>query len=250
MLSRVSSHIPRSGLVAAWANAYLAGEVSLDEASIGIVAIDDLHRVEVDDESVAWSIALGGLRSQGVTSLRLLLPAPGDVVDLPGPADFNRRAVATGECVVTQSGPALALLPEVETSDDGVVFTTWTLEGTNTTRPLNQSTSEAMRELMSAMSEGAQTLERLDVARGRDSAADALAEIDAELSRLILPPSLPPRAVELISRGTRLLGAIGLAQRGEGAAVTSAEISARAGALSPMAAAARHAIACGYSARG
>lgn len=71
---------PRSGLLAAWGNALLAGLVSPDDAALAIVGEDAVHRVEgVPGETgpVGLTLALGRLRALGVTGFRVALPALG-----------------------------------------------------------------------------------------------------------------------------------------------------------------------------
>ncbi|NBM19838.1 hypothetical protein GUY61_30590, partial [Streptomyces sp. GC420] len=71
---------PRSGLLAAWGNALLAGLVSPDEAASRIAGDDAVHRVEGlpgETRPVGLTLALGRLRALGATGLRVALPAPG-----------------------------------------------------------------------------------------------------------------------------------------------------------------------------
>src|SRR6478752_3819056 len=97
---------PRSGLLAAWGNALLAGFVSPDDAVLAIVGTDAVHRV------VGLTLALGRLRALGVTGYRVALPAPGHPLGLSGPPEFNARALEAEEAVVA-SGAAYGLVPEV-----------------------------------------------------------------------------------------------------------------------------------------
>lgn len=87
---------PRSGLLAAWGNALLAGLVSPDDAALAIVGEDAVHRVEgLPGEAgpVGLTLALGRLRGLGVTGFRVALPVPGHPLGLSGPPDFNARAL-------------------------------------------------------------------------------------------------------------------------------------------------------------
>ena len=242
--AQVSDLVPRSGVVAAWATAYLRERVSLDGAVTGILAGGPTHRIIADGEEWAWALVLGRLRRDGVTSLRLYLPAPGDVAGLPGPADLSRRALSAGEVVVTCDGRPSALLPTP--SDDGHLI--WEWRPVDTSRPWDTTVGQATRDFVQAITDGADELERLDLAAGRDEVAASLAAVDAALSGLVLPSSHPARAVELIARSTRLFGALVIAQSREGAAVSAGEVGARSRALAPLVRAARHAMAAGYSA--
>lgn len=69
---------PRSGRLAAWGNALLAGLVSPDEAVSSIVGEDSVHRVlglPGEAGPVGLTLALGRMRALGVTGLRVALPS-------------------------------------------------------------------------------------------------------------------------------------------------------------------------------
>ncbi|MEU5249174.1 HAMP domain-containing protein, partial [Streptomyces asoensis] len=73
---------PRSGRLAAWGNALLAGFVSPDDAVIAIVGEDAVHRVEGlpgEAAPVGLTLALGRLRTLGV---RVTVSARGEVAQL------------------------------------------------------------------------------------------------------------------------------------------------------------------------
>ncbi|MBB0246598.1 hypothetical protein FNQ90_21395, partial [Streptomyces alkaliphilus] len=74
---------PRSGRLAAWGNAWLAGTVSPDEALREVTEGDDAHRVTGlpgEDGPVGLALALGRLRALGTRGLRIALPVPGHPV--------------------------------------------------------------------------------------------------------------------------------------------------------------------------
>ena len=99
---------PRSGRLAAWGNALLAGLVSPDDAALAIIGQDAVHRVEgLPGEAgpVGLTLALGRLRSLGAAGFRVALPVPGHPLGLSGPPEFNARALEAEEAVV---GAALA----------------------------------------------------------------------------------------------------------------------------------------------
>ncbi|MDI1456574.1 hypothetical protein NHG22_22550, partial [Streptomyces sp. ATE26] len=65
---------PRSGRLAAWGNALLAGLVSPDDAALAIVGEDAVHRVRGlpgEQGPAGLTLALGRLRALGVTGLRV-----------------------------------------------------------------------------------------------------------------------------------------------------------------------------------
>ena len=88
----VTVDAPRSALLASWGTAFLAGEASLPELLERVTALDDdavVTGLAPDDLPV--DRALARLRASGVRRLRLVLPAPGDVLGLPGPGPFTAR---------------------------------------------------------------------------------------------------------------------------------------------------------------
>jgi hypothetical protein len=247
---------PRGGALTAWGNAYLTGRASLDEADVHTVADDALHRVvgvPGEPDPVPISIALGRLRAAGVTGLRLVLPDTGDVIGLPGPPEVTAAAVEAKEAVLTVGPPDVpswALVPTTAGDASGTVVRWDLLEVPRSVPPAGLPTlSEAERGLAEAMTATTTTLDDLDVARGRDDIAPALAAFDRQLRTLLLPPTLPQRALRTVLAATRLLGVLALALESDGAAVTAAEASARADALRPLRRAARYALCAAYSAQ-
>src|SRR5882757_7272239 len=98
---------PRSGRLTAWANALLAGLAAPDDVGQRISAQDAVHRISgLPGESapVGLTLGLGRLRALGVTGLRLALPVAGHPLGLSGPPDFNARALAAGQAVLTSGG--------------------------------------------------------------------------------------------------------------------------------------------------
>ncbi|MBZ9644654.1 hypothetical protein K8369_36120, partial [Streptomyces sp. PSKA30] len=150
---------PRSGRLAAWGNALLAGLVSPDDAVLAIVGDDAVHRMEgLPGESapVGLTLALGRLRALGVTGLRVALPAPGHPLGLSGPPEFNARALDAEEAVICHGG-ALGLVPEAyEAGPDGDVHVevVWHVLPVREAPPADvPSLGEAERELAEALRE-------------------------------------------------------------------------------------------------
>src|SRR3954447_22458241 len=246
---------PRSGRLAAWGNGLLAGLVSPDDAVPAIVGDDAVHRVEGlpgETAAVGLTLALGRLRSLGVTGLRVALPAPGHPLGLSGPPEFNARAMESEEAVVGY-GAAFGLVPEVyEAGPDGDVHVevVWHCLPVREMPPADvPSLGEAERELAEALREATEVLSRLNVA-GAGPAAQAALEAyraRAERGREVLAPGYPPRALRVLELAQRVgaLIAIAYAPGGDGkehgAAVSASEIAARAEALRPVERTARRA---------
>ncbi|MGW6736740.1 hypothetical protein [Streptomyces sp. NPDC055013] len=248
---------PRSGRLAAWGNALLAGLASPDDAVLEIVGDDAVHRVEgLPGESapVGLTLALGRLRALGVSGLRVALPAPGHPLGLSGPPEFNARAMDAEEAVICH-GAAFGLVPEMyEAGPDGDehVEVVWHVLPVREAPPADvPSLGEAERELAEALREATEVLSRLDVA-GSGPVAEAAIDAyraRAERGREALAPGYPPRAVRVLELAQRVGLLISLAYtNGHGGAVSSAEMGARAEALRPVERVARRAQVASYNA--
>ncbi|MEU9316223.1 hypothetical protein [Streptomyces sp. NPDC048295] len=248
---------PRSGLLAAWGNALLAGLVSPDEAALAIVGEDAVHRVEgLPGEAgpVGLTLALGRLRGLGVTGFRVALPAPGHPLGLSGPPEFNARAMEAEEAVVA-SGAPYGLVPEVrEAGPEGDlhVEVVWRCLPVREAPPADvPSLSEAERELAEGLRDATALLSRLDVA-GSGPVAEAAVDAyraRAERGREVLAPGYPPRAVRVLELAQRVGLLISVAyENGHGGAVSASEIAARGEALRPVERVARRAQVAAYNA--
>ncbi|MQY16441.1 hypothetical protein SRB5_66400 [Streptomyces sp. RB5] len=252
---------PRSGRLAAWGNALIAGAVPPDTAVHEIVGDDARHRVEGlpgEDTPVGLTLALGRLRALGASGLRVALPAPGHPLGLAGPPAFNAAALEAGEAVLVAGGPALGLVPEVYAvgpDGDEHVEVTWRCSAVRDAPPADvPSLGEAERELAEAMREATEVLARLDVAGAGPAARAALTayQARAEAGRREPAPGYPPRAtrvLELAQRVGALLAIAAAPQHAEhGGAVSASEITARREALRPLERTARRAQVAAYNA--
>ncbi|MFI7388712.1 hypothetical protein [Streptomyces sp. NPDC049813] len=248
---------PRSGRLAAWGNALLAGLVAPDDAALAIVGEDAVHRVAgIPGEAgpVGLTLALGRLRALGVGGLRVALPAPGHPLGLSGPPEFNARAVDAEEAVIC-SGAALGLIPEVDAAGpegDVHVEVVWHCLPVREAPPADvPSLGEAERELAEALREATEVLTRLDVAGSgplAEAAVDAY-RARAERGREALAPGYPPRAVRVLELAQRVGLLVEVAyESGHGGAVSASEMGARAVALRPVERTARRAQVAAYNA--
>lgn len=249
---------PRSGRLAAWGNALLAGFVSPDDAALAIVGDDAVHRVEElpgEAGPVGLTLALGRLRALGVTGYRVALPAPGHPLGLSGPPEFNARALDAEEAVIA-SGAAYGLVPEVSEAGpagDLHVEVVWHCLPVREAPPADvPSLGEAERELAEALRDATEVLSRLDVAA---SGPVAEAAIDAYRARAergageSLAPGYPPRAVRVLELAQRVGLLISVAyENGHGGAVSASEMAARGEALRPVERVARRAQVAAYNA--
>lgn len=167
---------PRSGRLAAWGNALLAGIVSPDDAALAIVGEDAVHRVEgLPGEAgpVGLTLALGRLRSLGATGYRVAMPTAGHPLGLSGPPEFNARALEAEEAV-TAFGVPLGLVPELyEAGPEGDLHreVVWHCLPVREAPPADvPSLGEAERELAEGLREATAVLSGLDVAGGGPAA--------------------------------------------------------------------------------
>ncbi|WP_435240047.1 hypothetical protein [Streptomyces sp. YPW6] len=250
---------PRSGLLAAWGNALLAGLVSPDEAALAIVGEDAVHRVEgLPGEAgpVGLTLALGRLRGLGAAGFRVALPVPGHPLGLSGPPDFNARALEAEEAVVAYGVP-YGLVPEVsEAGPEGDlhVEVVWRVLPVREAPPADvPSLGEAERELAEALRDATAVLSRLDVAGSgpvAEAAVDAYrARVERGGGRDVLAPGYPPRAVRVLEMAQRVGLLVSVAyENGHGGAVSASEIAARGEALRPVERVARRALVAAYNA--
>lgn len=232
-----------AGRLAAWGSAAVTGAASPDEAADAVAGPHDpVHRVAGlpgEDAPVTLPYALARLRALGVTGLRLVLPRPGDVSGLPGPADVNAAALAAGAAVVTAGGCHLALVPDGRSS--------WAAHHTAPDPRARPTVREAERALGSAVRDAAAELGRLDVARWDPAAAQVLTGRGAS-GRTSLPYSADAAAHALLAQGLRLARLVEVALATDGAAVSGGEATARRQVLRDLGDAARHAVEAACSA--
>lgn len=248
---------PRSGRLAAWGNALIAGLAAPDDVADEVTADDTVHRVHGlpgEAAPVGLTLALGRLRALGVTGLRIALPVPGHPLGLSGPPEFNARALAAGEAVVAVGGPPLGLVPEVRRAGppgDVHVQVEWHCLEVRTGPPADvPSLGEAERELAEALREATTALTQLDVAGSGPAAQAALDayRARAERGREVLAPGYPPRAARVLALAQRVAALVGIATGEHGAAVSASEIAARAELLRPVERTARRAQVAAYNA--
>jgi hypothetical protein len=187
----------------------------------------------------------------------VVLPAPGDVAGLPGPPEYNRTALAAGECVLTEPvtqgwaaalAPVLGLVPQItlfgSVWEPGAMVA-WSVRPVNPPRvTVVGSLAEAERELREALASATDTLARLDVARWRDDAADRVAAVrDGGLPDKALPPSAPGRTARVLATAARVRAIVELAAEDDGAAVTGHDVQQRARTLRELDGVSRRAMA-------
>jgi hypothetical protein len=239
----------RSGQLAAWASAWLAGHIGSDDVVDAVQGADAPHRVRGLDGDDAALVALPAALIEWrrrAAAVRLVLPVAGDVRGVPGPVRFRAAALDAGEGVF---GGGLGLVPEVTDHSPSSAPPTvvWQAFRVDQAPPDPLPLGEAQYDLTTAIRESAAALHDAEVAGGGDTVALQQARRAGEL--LDLPPGFPPRAVALLAQAERLQAVLDLADADPlGGAVDSYGVAARVAALRPLATAVRRARLAGYNA--
>ena len=259
----LSAPVPaRSALLATWTTAWLAGEAALPELVQRVTAHDDDHAVVgLGPRELGLEQAVARLRAAGAVRARLVLPAPGDVVGLPGPGPFAAAALTASEGVLALApdGSGTGLVPALTshgTPLDGTVTTvTWTAYDV-AVAPVDPGPflHDAEHDLRLAVVEAVRALTELEVARWDPDVAEALRDLRRDARHGIdedeLPASWPPRARALLVRCRQLAAVVAVATRTAGGAVDVREAEARDRVLRELARAVRRARVAAYNAHG
>jgi hypothetical protein len=241
------SPLPASTRLAWWGTSWLRGHLVADLVIDAVIDTDATHVVAGlaelglgGDPGAADGLmtGLGRLRAEGATGFGAAYPVEGDPVGLGGPKDFNTASLEVGEAVVAL-GTGVGLVP----GRVGAAVTWLAFRAER--RPL-PDVGEADRMLREALLRTADDLARLDVARWRPEVADRLSNL-RHRPRLAFPAGVPPRCVELASRGLQALEIVELALADDGGALTSYDADARRRALVPLARAGRRALVAASS---
>lgn len=260
--------IPRSALLAAWAGAVAAGRARTADALQAVAGDDEPHRVEpapgftaprvlpVPDPGYLSDllVLLAAAGEEGPVRVRCVLPTPGDVRGVPGPAGLRAAAVDAGGCVVLDGlpdGTSVALVPEVEEfgpADDvgvSVAWQAWHADPVAGT-PLATSVAEADMAFRLALAEATTDLEALQLSSWRPDATAGLHGRGRSAGQA-LPPTLGPRSLRLLDRAEKVLAILEVAEADHGGAVTGWEAGRRSASLSGLQRATLAAVAAAVS---
>jgi len=253
---------PRSALLTAWGNAWLAGEAALPELVRKVTSDDDAHRVvDLGRGELPLQTAVARLRAAGAQRLRLVLPAPGDALGLPGPGPFTAAALTASEGVLAlrPDGRGTGLVPTLQSHgspfDGTVTSVTWTAYDVVVAAPdPGPFLHDAEHDLRRGVVEAAAALRDLDVARWRPDVAGALSDLRRDARRGLdddeLPGSHPQRARQLLVQARQLAGVLALAGQDSGGALDNREAAGREQALLELARLVRRAHVAAYNASG
>jgi hypothetical protein len=223
---------------ALWADAWLKGAASLDDAHDALAGADVVHQVAglpgQGQEVEPLILGLGRLRGLGAVSARVALPAAGDPVGLAGPPTFNQTALEHGGAVLLPGAGWGLVAVELGSS------VTWRALPGRTDGPPSDP-GEADRGLRATLGSTVTSLADLDVARWSPDAADELMDLRRPPEGS-WPPQVGPRAARTIDLGLRCLRVCDLALADAGGARSAGEIAQRQQALGVLSAAARRAV--------
>jgi hypothetical protein len=259
-VSATPAAAPRSALLSCWTTAWLAGEASLPEVVTRVTAHDDHHLVTglwVDD--LELDQAVGRLRADGVDRLRVVLPAPGDPLGLPGPGPFTKEALVAGEGVLAlrPDGTGTGLVPSITShgSDlDGTVTSVcWTSYPVEISGPdQGPFLHEAEHDLRRGLVEATQALVDLDVARWNPDIGNALDDLRQARRRAPdedeLPGGWSPRARQVLTQAGYIARVLALVGQDIGGSIDSREAEARSTVLRDLARVVRRARVAAYNA--
>lgn len=241
----------RSGILAAWVNAWLAGQCGTSDVIAAVTANDAPHQVGglpgFDVELVPLREVLVGWRRVG-GPVRAVLPVAGDVRGVPGPAQFRSAALEAGEAII---GSALGLVPQVISHKVSSALDTvlWQAFAVESAPPDYIQLSDAQHDLTTAIRECAAALSAADVAGWVDDVAEALHDARRAGEKLRLPPRFPTPAVALLAQAERLQAVLDIALSDPtGGAIDRTGIAARTAGLKPLVDAVRRARIAGYNA--
>jgi hypothetical protein len=244
--------LPRSVLLALWAQRVGAGSGPLQTALDAVQGQDEPHTVRLGDGAAPSGEGLPGLLAawgSGPRDVAAVLPAPGDLAGVP--AAVSRLAVDAGECVLVHCpAGSFAAVPVVE--EFGSVYepgflVTWEVRAVPDWRTALLgslgSLGEAERELRQALIAATEALASLDVARWRPDAAEAIAALRSdEPLRWSLPAGMEGRQLRVLQTAARLRAIVALATADDGGAVNLWQADQRSTALREIDRAARRAM--------
>ncbi|WP_433249731.1 hypothetical protein ACQPYK_02905 [Streptosporangium sp. CA-135522] len=212
---------PISATFVCWGNAWLAGQVGLDEAADRVERQAGPQLVAGETGDVPLRGFLADLRVEGMRSLRLALPVAGDPLGLTGPPPFNSAAIEAGQAAIAVlPSRCLGLVPVRDRRGSSYAGVRWSVLEASVNAPDIPSLAEAEHALTLAM----------------HAATDALLGVEgpAQGHRRVktvddgLAPGYPARAHRVAALAARLAAVLRVADdRG----LTSGQITIRGNAL-------------------
>ncbi|GAA3423396.1 hypothetical protein ACWDTT_38070 [Streptosporangium sandarakinum] len=210
-----------SATLVCWGNAWLTGQVGLDEAVDRVERRGGPQLVATGTGDTGLRGFLADLRMDGMKSLRLALPVPGDPLGLTGPPPFNSAAIEAGQAAIAVfPDRCVGLVPASDRRGSSYAGVRWSALAASANAPDVPSLAEAEHALTMAMRTATDTLLGLGgPTQGHPRPRDA----DDGLA-----PGYPARAHRVAALAARLAAVLRVADdRG----LTSGQIAARGAAL-------------------
>ncbi|GGV23406.1 hypothetical protein ACFHW2_10315 [Actinomadura sp. LOL_016] len=223
-----------STALVAWGNAWLTGNIGLDEAVDAVEKAAGPQILGGEPAEVTLRRGLGDLRIGGLTAFRLALPAAGDPLGLTGPPDFNRAAIDAEAAVVAVLGDrAIGLVPSEDRRGSSYVGVRWTTLDASANLPDVPSLAEADHRLTLAMRDATEALLTVDDFAGvPPEIGDALVALrDPGRGDHPLAPGYPQRAHRVAALAGRLSLVVDLARRMDERGLSADQMHRRGDAL-------------------
>lgn len=232
---------PGAGALVAWGNAWLTGQVGLDEAVDAVEKLAGPCVLGTEQAELSLRRGLGDLRVEGMTALRLALPIPGDPLGLTGPPALNSAAIEAGAAVLADlDGRCVGLLPAEDRRGSSYLGVRWTRREARPGLPDVPSLAEADHQLALAVREVTEALLTVDDVSGSRPDPEimqtlaALRESQAGESQDGLAPGYPPRAHRVAALAGRLTVVVELARALDGRTLTADQTRRRTAALATL----------------
>jgi hypothetical protein len=236
----VGMHVAQpSAALVAWGNAWLSGNIGLDEAADAVEQATGQHvmaGLPGEPGEVPLRRGFSCLRVAGMTALRLALPVPGDPLGLAGPPELNTVALEAGEAVlVTLADRTVGLVPAEDRRGSSYVGVRWNTLPARPDLPDVPSLPEADHQLTLALRDATDALMTVeDVSDWRPEIAEALSTL-RESHRADPPgglaPGYPARAHRVAALAGRLAIVVELARQVASDGLTADQLRRRADAL-------------------
>lgn len=212
---------PISATLVCWGNAWLAGQVGLDEAADRVERQAGPQLIAGETGDLLLRGFLADLRTEGMRSLRLALPIAGDPLGLTGPPPFNSSAIEAGQAAIAVfPDRCLGLIPAKDRRGSSYAGVRWSVLQAHAAAPDLPSLAEAEHELTRAMREAT------DVLLGVEGPAQGHRR--PPITGDGLAPGYPARAHRVAALATRLTAVLRIADdRG----LTSGQLTVRREAL-------------------
>ncbi|MET8340705.1 hypothetical protein ABZV14_25710 [Streptosporangium canum] len=210
-----------SATLVCWGNAWLTGQVGLDEAADRVERQAGPQLVAGENGDLLLRAFLADLRVEGMKSLRLALPVAGDPLGLTGPPPFNSAAIEAGQAAIAVlAGRCLGLVPTRDRRGSSYAGVRWSVLEASANVPDIPSLAEAEHTLTLAMRTAA------DALLGVEGPAQGHRRVESVDDGLA--PGYPARAHRVAALAARLAAVLRVADdRG----LTSGQIVTRDNAL-------------------